>query len=455
MTKYFSLILLFLCSTLSSSQNIVGSWIGEVNANNNKIAFAFHIKKVGEQFESTMDIPKSGLSDAKAENTTFIDKMLTISFPNFGIEYIGTLNADNEIIGNLFKDGLPTVLNLKKGEITLNRPQEPKPPFDYESEDVTFINTIDNLKLAGTLTLPKKKGKHPVVIIISGSGPQNRDGDMFGHKPYYVLADQLTSNGIGVLRFDERGVGVSEGNFETASIKELSTDVTSAITYLKSRNDINVSKIGLIGHSIGGIIAPKVATESNDISYIVLLAAPGVNGDELMLSQKAAMERIMGFNEIQIAQSSTLVKGAYNIIVNSNLDNTSLKDSLNSHYINIYGKMIPDNQRKSLVDQITNYEVVSLIKSKPSEYLEQVKCPVLALNGSKDFQVPATENLKAIKNAIEKNGNKNVRTVTFENLNHLFQECKTGASSEYSEIEETMSFGVLDLVTAWIKEQTD
>src|SRR5690606_13659351 len=168
-------------------------------------------------------------------------------FPNFGIEYIGTLNADNEIIGNLFKDGLPTVLNLKKGEITLNRPQEPKPPFDYKSEDVTFINTIDNLKLAGTLTLPKKKGKHPVVIIISGSGPQNRDGDMFGHKPYYVLADQLTKNGIGVLRFDERGVGVSEGNFETASIKELSTDVTSAIAYLKSRNDINVSKIGLIG----------------------------------------------------------------------------------------------------------------------------------------------------------------------------------------------------------------
>jgi alpha/beta superfamily hydrolase len=278
---------------------------------------------------------------------------------------------------------------------------------------------------------------------------------MFGHKPYYVLADQLTKNGIGVLRFDERGVGVSEGNFETASIKELSTDVTSAIAYLKSRNDINVSKIGLIGHSIGGIIAPKVATESNDIGYIVLLAAPGVNGDELMLSQKAAMERIMGFNEIQIAQSSTLVKGAYNIIVNSNLDNTSLKDSLNSHYINTYGKMIPDNQRKSLVDQITNYEVVSLIKSKPSEYLEQVKCPVLALNGSKDFQVPATENLKAIKNAVEKNGNKNVSTVAFENLNHLFQECETGASSEYSEIEETMSFGALDLITAWIKEQTD
>lgn len=452
MRNTFTLLLFFLCSITSFSQDYVGNWIGEIPIPNDKLDIAFKITKNGNNYESTMDIPKQGLNGAKAESTVLTDTVLTISFPNFNLEYKGSINDRNEIIGNLFKGGYPVPLNLKRGEIVLNRPQEPKPPFNYYSEDITF-NSSDDLKLQGTLTLPKKDGIFPVAIIISGSGPQNRDGEMFGHKPYYVIADQLTKNGIGVLRFDERGVGKSEGNFNIATIEELSADIKSAINYLKTRNDVNVSKIGLIGHSIGGIIAPKVASEINDVDFIVLMAAPGINGDKLMLSQKATLERTMGMNELQIAQGQELVKGAYDIIVSTNLDNQALKDSLNSFYINKYGKMFPEVQRETLVNQITGNEVLSLIKSKPSKYLEKVNCPVLAINGNKDFQVPSKENLNAIKDAIEKNGNNDVTIIELGNLNHLFQECNTGISSEYSEIEQTISPDVLDLITDWIKKQ--
>ena len=454
MKRIFTVIFLTIFSTLSFSQDISGDWMGEINVGGTALEFAFNIKNDESGLIATMDIPKQGLSNAKAETATFADSTLTITFPTFHLEYKGRLNQKNDFIGNLSQAGQPMPLNLTKGIIVLNRPQEPKPPFSYYSENVNFENTADNIKLSGTLTLPKKEGKFPVAIIISGSGPQNRDGEMFGHKPYLVLADQLTKNGIGVLRYDERGVGESQGNFETAAINEFSSDVKAAINYLKTRKEVNASKIGLIGHSIGGVIAPKVAVENGNIDFIVLMAAPGINGDKVMLSQKAALERLMGYNEMQISQSQDFVKGAYDIIVNSELDNPSLKDSLNSFYTHKYGAMLPKEQRETIVDQITGYEFVSLIKSRPSEYLEQIKCPVLAINGSKDFQILPEENLLAIKNSIEKNGNKKVKVLELENLNHLFQESETGMLSEYSEIEQTISPVALKLITDWIREQT-
>jgi len=446
-------LLLSLFTISSFAQDYVGNWIGEISIPNGKLDFAFHISKNGDNYESTLDIPKQGLNGARAETTKLNDTLLTMTFPNFNLEYKGSLNNKNEIIGNLFKGGYPVPLNLKRGEIALNRPQEPKPPFSYYSEDIIF-NTADNLKLKGTLTLPKKDGKFPTVIIISGSGPQNRDGEMYGHKPYFVIADELTKKGIGVFRFDERGVGKSEGNFETSTINVQSADIISAIEYLKTRKEVNNKKIGLLGHSIGGVVAPKVASENKSVNFIILLAAPGVNGDELMLSQKAALEKAMGLNEIQVSQGRELVKGAYDIIVNSVLDKQALKDSINSFYINKYGKMFPENQREALVEQITGNEFLSLIKSKPSEYLEKIKCPVLAINGDKDFQIPSKENLSAIRTSLEKNGNNKVKIVELENLNHLFQESNTGMSNEYAEIEQTISPKVLELITDWIIEQT-
>lgn len=446
-----SLFLFF--SLLTSAQDISGDWTGEVEIPSGKLGFVFHLTKEGNAYSATMDIPKQGLSNSKAENTTYIDSVLTITFPTFKIEYLGHLNKQNEFIGNLSQSKSPVPLNLKRGNIKLNRPQEPKPPFSYYSEEVTFQNQADKIYLKGTLTLPKKEGKYPVVIIISGSGPQDRNGEMFGHKLYWVIADQLTKNGIGVLRFDDRGIGESGGKVAQTNIETNSADVKGAIAYLKTRKDIIISKIGLIGHSIGGIVAPKVASETKDINYIILMAGPGLDGDKLMLSQKAASEKLLGIPEEQIMQGQELIKGAYDIIINSKLNIDGIKAQVTAYFKEKIGTMVPESQIISITEQITGNEVFSLIQSKPSQYLSKVKCPVLAINGSKDFQVPAKDNLAAIKKAIESGGNTKIETIEMEGLNHLFQESKTGALSEYVEIEQTISPVALNTMTLWILQQ--
>lgn len=445
--------LFILFSTISFSQEIEGSWTGEVNLNGNNLGFVFHITKNGNVYETNMDIPKQGLNGAEAETTTLEASKLTISFPTYNIVYTGNLK-EGEIIGNISSNGQSLPLSLSKGQIELNRPQEPKEPFPYYSEEIVF-RTSDNLELQGTLTLPDNTGRFPLVIIISGSGPQNRNGEMFGHKPYLVIADHLTKNGIGVFRYDERGVGASEGNFQNANIDILADDVIQALNQLKSNERVDDTKIGLLGHSIGGIIAPKVFSATDFISFLVLLSAPALDGDELMLSQKANLERKMGLNEMQVSQGQNLVKGAYDIITKANLQGERLKDSINDFYQVKYGAMLPEAQRQQLIGQLTGKEMVSLIQSEPSEYLTQIACPTLAINGDKDFQVSSEENLPKIKSLIESNGNGQVFTHELKNLNHLFQECETGISSEYGAIEQTISPIALNLVTHWIKEQTE
>ncbi|WP_299179578.1 alpha/beta fold hydrolase [uncultured Aquimarina sp.] len=454
MNRLFIIFSFFFFTIFSFSQDVSGDWIGEVNVNGNKLEIAFNVEKVANDYVSTLSILKQGLSGAKASATVFADSIITISFPDLKLEYKGRLNDKMEIIGNFSQSGHPIPLNLKKGTIILNRPQEPKPPFNYHSENVVFVNKDDNVKLSGTLTVPKEKSNYPLAIIVSGSGAQNRDGDMFGHKPYFVLANELTKNGIAVFRFDERGVGESEGDFNTVTIDVSAADVKYAIDFLKERKEFNNSKIGLIGHSIGGIVAPKVAVEKGDLDFLVLLAAPGINGDKLMLLQKAAFERNLGINELQIQQGQKVVKEAYDIVVNSDLDNISLKDSINSYYSNKYGALFPENQRKMLVEQITGSEVASFIRSQPAVYLEEIDIPVLALNGDKDLQVLVKENLTGIKDALAKGGNQDVEIVTLENLNHLFQESESGSLSEYAEIEQTFSPKALTLIIDWVKKKT-
>lgn len=436
------------------AQDITGDWTGMITGPKGSIEINFSISKKENAFQSSIDIPFNGLFDVIAEETTFKDSTLIMTFPKLNLVYEGIVKKESEINGNLSKGGNPINLDLKPGKIEINRPQEPLPPFDYYSEEITFTNS-EGISIKGTLSLPNKKGKFPVVIIISGSGPHDRVGEMYRHKPYLVLADHLTKNRIGVLIYDERGVGESGGDFKTATISEFSDDVSSAITYLKTRKDIHENKIGLLGHSLGGIVGPKVASERTDVSFLVLMAAPGLNGDELMLLQKAAFEKEAGLNDEQVEFGQKMMKNSYAIITETNLKNEALKDSLHSFFIKNYGLMIPENQREALVNQIGSSEVVSLIRSKPSEFLEKVNCPVLAINGSKDLQVTPKENLEAIKTSLEKNGNTDFEILEFDNLNHLFQESETGSLSEYAQIEQTISPKVLDKITVWISEQVD
>ena len=337
-------------------------------------------------------------------------------------------------------------LNLSK-EIAekekLVRPQEPAKPYSYYEEEVAFENRKAGITLAGTLTLPTKEGVFPAVVLISGSGPQNRDEELMGHKPFLVLSDYLTKNGIAVLRFDDRGISASKGDFKTATSLDFSTDVEAGVAYLQTRKEINKKKIGLIGHSEGGIIAPMVVSRSKNIAFIVLLAGTGIPGDQLLLLQQELIGKDSHISDASLKTVKIINKGAFEIVTKSTnseqlkIDLTSyIKQALKDNPDAINPKsMSQDEFIKMQVDQIASPWMLYFIKYNPATALEKVKCPVLAINGEKDLQVPPKENLEAIKRALTKGGNKKVTTIELSNLNHLFQECKTGSPSEYAAIE--------------------
>jgi hypothetical protein len=439
------------------AQDITGQWNGILKVQGIQLRAVFHISKIDAGYSSTMDSPDQGVKGMPVTTTTFENPKLKLEITNAKFEYSGELNG-NIITGTLKQNGLEFPLNLSRGEIekqTLKRPQEPAKPYPYYSENINFQNKKANITLAGTLTLPKKEGNFPAVILITGSGPQNRDEEVFEHKPFLVIADYLTKNGIAVLRYDDRGVAQSTGDFKVATTFDFASDVQSAISYLKTRKEINEKKIGLIGHSEGGIIAPIVAAaESKDVDFIVLLAGSGLEGYKLMLLQKEKLEQAMHIDEQEITKGQQIFSGAYHIILQSDTDVNNLKNKLNAYFKQSFDNKLPEEQVNAITNSITTPWMIYFLKYNPVPTLEKVKCPVLAIDGEKDLQVPP-ENLIAIKTALEKGGNKNVRTKLFPNLNHLFQDCKSGLSSEYSEIEETFSPAALVEITKWIKKQVD
>jgi pimeloyl-ACP methyl ester carboxylesterase len=336
-----------------------------------------------------------------------------------------------------------------------NRPQEPKQPFEYVSENVVLKNSLASISLAGTLTYPKMGSDFPAVILISGSGPQDRNSELMNHKPFLVISDYLTKRGIAVLRVDDRGVGESEGNYNETGLKGFVNDTKSAFEFLKTRKEFNHAKIGLIGHSLGGVIAPIIASENEDISFIVLLAGSGIRGDKLMLLQKELIERKMGVPEIGITQGQNNMKGAYDLILKSNNNKIQLQKELKNYFTKVFGAMLPESQIQTISEQMSIPWLTDFIKFDPQTSLSKIKCPVLALNGSNDLQVPPKENLETIETILKENGNEDVETKQLENLNHLFQESETGLPNEYATIEQTFSPNVLEIMTEWIKERTE
>lgn len=300
MKKLQILFLLILFGASLHSQEITGQWNGLLKVQNTELNLVFHIEKTTNGYQSTMDSPDQGAHGIPVETTSYSEGLLKIKLPNLMIEYVGRLE-NNQIVGDFKQGGTSFPLNLSrempKKEIVL-RPQEPKAPFPYSSEEILFENPKAQIQLAGTLTLPQQEGKCPAVVLITGSGAQNRDEELFGHKPFLVLADHLTRNGIAVLRYDDRCTAQSEGDFNSATSVDLADDADAAINYLRSRNEIDKKQIGLIGHSEGGLIAPMLAAKSKDIAFIVLLAGPGMKGADLILLQQALLAKAAGIDEV-------------------------------------------------------------------------------------------------------------------------------------------------------------
>ncbi|MCO6146844.1 S9 family peptidase [Flavobacterium sp. NRK1] len=462
MKRSLVLLLLMLTSTLFA-QDITGKWQGNLVVPGGKLKLIVNIAQGVAGYTATMDSPDQGAKNIPVPNIDFTENILTFGVPAAGISYKGKL--ENGTIKGTFTQGDYTLaLDLSKGEAVetkLNRPQEPKTPFPYYTEDVTFKNEKAGITLAGTLTLPKKDGNYPVVILISGSGSQDRNEEILGHKPFLVLADHLTRNGIGVLRYDDRGVGGSGGNPATGTSADFATDTQAALDYLKTRKEINKKKIGLIGHSEGGLIAQLIAEKNSDIAFIVMMAGPGIKGNELMILQNYLVGKANDIPEDELTSMGSTVRKAYDIILTEN-DEKARKLAVSEIFEKEFGpffasKGVPKDEIGRVVlgqvEQVTSPWFVYFLRYDPAPVLQNIKCPILALNGEKDTQVAAKANLDGIKRAAEKSGNKKVVTKSFPGLNHLFQECSTGSIQEYGTIEETISPVVLTEITNWITKQ--
>ncbi|WP_319589989.1 alpha/beta fold hydrolase [uncultured Draconibacterium sp.] len=441
------------------SQNISGDWSGATKRGDKLITFIFKIEQENSGYSVTMNVPTFRISGIKPAATTFTNGKLIIDGSNVGMSYVGIYNNETQQFEGTYKEGgMELALNLKKGAVEITdkrRPQEPVKPYPYYEEEVVFKNIEAKIELAGTLTLPSENGTFPVVILISGSGPQDRDETFMGHKPFLVLADYLTKEGIGVLRFDDRGQGESTGDFGTATTEDFSKDVLSAIAYLKTRNDVDKKNIGLIGHSEGGIIAPLAANNSKDVAFIVLLASTGISGAELSVMQSKTLRQFPVEDEDAYEKNTRKAIA----IVTSDKSELEIKKELTKHYndflrpilmsLNVPEKNINlfiESELKTSLKPWSRY----FLQYNPADEIAKLQIPVLSLNGSKDTQVDAEINQDGIREALIKGGNKDYKIIELENLNHFFQECETGKMDEYRKIEQTFSPTALKEISKWI-----
>lgn len=454
-TLLFFLAMLSICNGFS--QDITGEWNGAINVMGQTLPLVFHIEQTENGYSSTMDSPKQKAFGIKMTSTIFRNDSLFIQ-SNLGFSYAGSFTGKHAFDGEFNQNGRTFPLLLSREKIQLaapKRPQNPEKPYPYISEQIYFKNEKAGITLAGTLTLPEKEGKFPAVVLISGSGPQNRNGEILGHKPFLVLSDYLTRNGIAVLRYDDRGINKSGGKFLNSTSADFATDTKAAVNYLLTRKEIDQHKIGLIGHSEGGMIAPMVAVKSDNIAFLVLLAAPGIPMDELMLSQAYLIGKASGMTKTQLDRARKINKTIYQMLINST-DIDSLKTALTTYLKTNAPEMSEKQLQAQLISLTRNLPWRQyLLQYDPRTALRKVDVPVLALTGENDLQVAPKANLEAIEKALKKGGNQQITTKVLPGLNHLFQESKTGSPSEYGKIEQTFSPKAMRIILDWIKNQVN
>jgi len=463
--KKLSITLFLTCfSFILLSQEIEGKWQGLLKVQGMELTIVFNISNEEDSLIATMDSPDQGAFGLTVQEVNFKDNQLNLSMNTPPIQYEGILNSSGEIEGIFNQAGYDFPLVLSQEEVKKSnkkKPQEPVEPFPYSSEDITFENKSAGIKLAGTLTMPTEGNYFPAVVLISGSGAQDRDEALLGHKPFLVLSDHLTKQGIAVLRYDDRGTAKSEGDFSTATSADFKTDVASALDYLKSRKEIDADNIGLIGHSEGGIVAPMVSVESKDVAFIVLMAGTGIRGDELLLRQSELIGKASGMSDAELKTAREFNRGAYDIIVNT-INEASIREELKKYLEESVTKnpelATANGLREEIfvnqvLGQLTSPWIQYFLKHDPAKVLKEVDCPVLAIIGEKDLQVPSEVNLDAIEVALEEGGNTQYIVKELAGLNHLFQEAKSGSPSEYAQIEQTIAPQALELMSSWILEQ--
>jgi fermentation-respiration switch protein FrsA (DUF1100 family) len=453
-------------SSSSDYADIAGLWIGTLAASGLELRLVVHFKVDSTgKLTASFDSPDQGPKNVPFDSASFAGGHVRLTSTNNGAVYNADLSEDKSTLsGTWSQAGMTFPLGLKKTDKApeVNRPQEPKEPFPYDQREVSYESKA-GVMIAGTLTMPRTAGPHPAVLLITGSGPQDRDESLMGHRPFAVLADYLTRRGIAVLRCDDRGIGKSTGKFATATTRDFADDAGAGVAFLKAEKEIDPKRIGLIGHSEGGIIAPMVASESKDVAFIVMMAGTGESGAKILIAQSAMIDRAAGISDAVIEQDSKIKQQVFALAARDTDSAAAVRDI--SETVAKAMTLVPDSLRAALdytpqsmsasLNQLLSPWFRFFLRYDPVPALEKVRCPVLALNGEKDMQVPPKENLAAIENALKSGGNKDYTAKELAGLNHLFQTAPTGAPSEYGKIEETISPTALAMIGDWIVAHTE
>ena len=445
----FIFLLFTLLTAQTSMAQIEGYWKGEIDLGVQKLETAFDIKADGNGYSATFDVPAQGAYDIPVDETNFQDGRLQLTMSALGASYSGMLK-DDVIEGEFTQHGMTFTLNLAKSEKVEQqkaRPQDPLPPFNYHIEEVTFVNEKEGNTLAGTLTIPEGEGPFPAMVLVSGSGQQNRDEELMNHRPFWVIADYCALHGIAVLRYDDRGIGGSKGEVENATSMDFSYDAEAAFDYLRNRKEINPSRVGILGHSEGGVINFMVAARRPEVAFLVSLAGPSVKGIEVLKEQQKAILRASGMTEEAVQFNSNTNAQMFNIIEASNSREEA--DTLLRQLLKGWG--YNEELTEQTVGQIASPWMYYFLKYDPTDAIVKTNCPALLLNGTKDLQVIASQNFTGYEKIIAEYGKTNLTLRELPDLNHLFQHCETGSPNEYFEIEETISTEVLEMIVGFVK----
>lgn len=414
-----------------------------------------------DSLHATIDIPQQGAKDLKLIHVLNSSSKVYFELPaGQSLAVFDGFISNDSIKGIFTQSGLSGSFYLIRGEEQddVTKDNEVLP---YKEEEVTFTN--GDINFSGTLTIPESPGRHPAVVMITGSGSHDRNEDLLGFKIFKIIADQLTRNGIAVLRYDDRGVGKSTGNSKMQfTTEDFAGDVHEAVKYLKTRSDINPEQIGLCGHSEGGIIAPLAASKSDDIAFIVLMAGTGVKGIDILKEQSKLIMLANGATDEDVKENNKILDKTYEAITTGK--GWEIVDSLTRiQALTSYDEM-SEEQKKTIKDKdefINNNVKMHSVQSNvpwmkffvqydPAPALEKVKCPVLMLYGEKDLQVPPAQNEEPMKNALNKGGNRDFTQVLIPSANHLFQTATTGSPEEYGKLPKEFAPGFLDTMTNWI-----
>ena len=454
-----------LCGAFVEAQEGVnGRWDGAISIMGSELGITVVFDALGEELSARIDIPQQGAAGLALTNVRYEHPSVHFELPaGQGTAVFDGQRAVDSIGGTFTQAGYEGTFSLSRSEAPVEEPAEEEPPPPYVEEEVTFRN--GDITLAGTLTTPPAGAPFPAAVLITGSGPQNRDEELFGFKPFRIIADHFTRNGIAVLRYDDRGVGGSTGNVSESTSEDFAGDVVEAVKVLAARDDIASNRIGLVGHSEGGIVAPMVAANSENVAFIVLMAGTSVTGEEILFAQGDAIMRANGATDAQL-QTQRETQSKMFDVMRTGEGMAELEADVRAQ-VRAGIDSLPAEQRAGIadVDAAIDAQVngqLDAVRSQwfrffldydPALALEKVDVPVLALFGELDLQVPPEVNKGPMEEALARSGNGDVTFFTFPRANHLFLTATTGSPNEYPTMEKVFVPGFLEMMSEWILER--